>query len=165
VVEQNVVSYVTVIDVPNPDLQLKPGMTATVTVEVARATDVLVVPNAALRVRPGPDVLPTVGRRTGDADEPRPSGGHAAAGSGEARGEIWIMVEGTLDRVPVRVGVSDGTRSAVFSPALAEGLKVVTAISADVPATPAASTSPLLPSFRGRGGGAGRNAGGPPPQR
>ena len=34
VVEQNVVSYVTVVDVPNPDLKLKPGMTATVTVEV-----------------------------------------------------------------------------------------------------------------------------------
>ena len=37
-VEQNVVSYVTVIDVPNADLRLKPGMTATVTVEGSSLT-------------------------------------------------------------------------------------------------------------------------------
>ena len=51
VVAQNVVSYVTVIDVPNKELKLKPGMTANVTVEIARADDVLRVPNAALRFR------------------------------------------------------------------------------------------------------------------
>src|SRR3954454_6894608 len=52
VVEQNVVSYVTVIDVPNPELKLRPGMTANVTIEVARADRALRVPNAALRFRP-----------------------------------------------------------------------------------------------------------------
>jgi HlyD family secretion protein len=52
VVEQNVVSYVTVIDVPNTDLKLKPGMTAAVTIETARADDAIKVPNAALRFRP-----------------------------------------------------------------------------------------------------------------
>jgi HlyD family secretion protein len=40
-VAQNVVSYTTVIDVPNPERQLKPGMTATLDIEVARADDVL----------------------------------------------------------------------------------------------------------------------------
>ena len=56
-VEQNVVSYVTVIDVPNRDLKLKPGMTAAVTIETARADDVIKVPNAALRFRPTDDVF------------------------------------------------------------------------------------------------------------
>ena len=60
VVAQNVVSYVTIIDVPNRDLKLKPGMTATVTVEVARADDVVRVPNAALRFRPTQEMLPQV---------------------------------------------------------------------------------------------------------
>src|SRR4051812_30792851 len=46
IVQQNVVTYATVIDVPNPDLKLKPGMTANVNVEIARATNVLRVPNA-----------------------------------------------------------------------------------------------------------------------
>jgi HlyD family secretion protein len=52
VVTQNVVTYATVIDAPNPDLRLKPGMTATITLEVARRENVLRIPNAALRFRP-----------------------------------------------------------------------------------------------------------------
>ena len=51
-VTQNVVSYTTVIDVPNPKQQLKPGMTATLDIEVARADDALLVPAAALRFTP-----------------------------------------------------------------------------------------------------------------
>lgn len=53
----NVVSYTTVIDVPNPDRKLKPGMTATVSIEVARADDVTRLPAAALRFKPTDDVL------------------------------------------------------------------------------------------------------------
>jgi HlyD family secretion protein len=56
-VVQNVVTYATVIDVPNPDLRLKPGMTANVTIEVARRENVLRVSNAALRFRPTPDIF------------------------------------------------------------------------------------------------------------
>ena len=57
VVLQNVVTYATVIDVPNNDLRLKPGMTATVTLEIARRENVLRVPNSALRFRPTPDMF------------------------------------------------------------------------------------------------------------
>jgi multidrug resistance efflux pump len=49
---QNVVTYNVVIDVENPDLKLKPGMTANLTVTIAERQDVLRVPNAALRFRP-----------------------------------------------------------------------------------------------------------------
>jgi HlyD family secretion protein len=57
VVVQNVVTYNTVIDVPNPQLKLKPGMTANVTVEIARADNVLRVPASALRFRPTADMF------------------------------------------------------------------------------------------------------------
>ena len=57
VVVQNVTTYGTVIDVPNPQLKLKPGMTANVKVEIAKRTDVLRVPNAALRFRPTPEMF------------------------------------------------------------------------------------------------------------
>ena len=57
VVVQNVTTYGTVIDVPNPQLKLKPGMTANVKVEISKRTDVLRVPNAALRFRPTTDVF------------------------------------------------------------------------------------------------------------
>ncbi len=61
---QNVVTYATVIDVENPALKLKPGMTTTITIEVARRADALQVPNGALRVRPSEAVLAaSVGRR------------------------------------------------------------------------------------------------------
>ncbi|HEX7436038.1 MAG TPA: efflux RND transporter periplasmic adaptor subunit [Caldimonas sp.] len=57
VVVQNVTTYGTVIDVPNQQLKLKPGMTATVKVEIAKRSDVLRVPNASLRFRPSPDMF------------------------------------------------------------------------------------------------------------
>ena len=57
VVLQNVVTYATVIDVPNPDLRLKPGMTATVTLETARRDDAVRIPNTTLRFRATPDMF------------------------------------------------------------------------------------------------------------
>jgi HlyD family secretion protein len=51
-VVQNVVTYSTVITVPNPQLKLKPGMTANVSIEIVRRSDVLRVANAAMRFRP-----------------------------------------------------------------------------------------------------------------
>src|SRR5256885_5420992 len=57
VVVQNVTTYGTVIDVPNNQLKLKPGMTANVKVEIAKRSDVLRVPNAALRFRPTAEVF------------------------------------------------------------------------------------------------------------
>ncbi len=49
---QNVVTYNVVVDVKNPDLKLKPGMTANLTFSIAERNDVLKIPNAALRFRP-----------------------------------------------------------------------------------------------------------------
>ena len=49
---QNVVTYSTVISVPNPELKLKPGMTANVSIEISRRNNVLRIPNAATRFRP-----------------------------------------------------------------------------------------------------------------
>jgi HlyD family secretion protein len=56
-VVQNVVTYSTVIAVPNPDLKLKPGMTANVSIEIARRANALRIPNAALRFRPTNDMF------------------------------------------------------------------------------------------------------------
>ena len=54
---QNVVTYSTVIDVPNPELKLKPGMTANVTIQIARRDNVMRIPNAAVRFRPTTDMF------------------------------------------------------------------------------------------------------------
>jgi HlyD family secretion protein len=60
--DQNVVSYTTMIDVPNEDLRLKPGMTANVTVQTAANQDVLRVPNSALRFAPTPELFAALGQ-------------------------------------------------------------------------------------------------------
>src|SRR5246500_3808570 len=61
---QNVVTYDTVIGVSNPDLKLKPGMTANVSIVIEHKDDVLQIKNAALRYRP-PDATPVETKRTG----------------------------------------------------------------------------------------------------
>ena len=53
----NVTTYATMINVPNNDLRLKPGMTANLKVQVAHKAAVLRVPNTALRFRPSVDVF------------------------------------------------------------------------------------------------------------
>ena len=89
VVLQNVVTYATVIDVPNPDLKLKPGMTATVTLETARRDDALRIPNTALRFRATPDMflalnqpIPEKPQGSQGGGLPTPSGA-AALGAGD----------------------------------------------------------------------------------
>ena len=78
---QNVVTYAAIIDAPNPELKLKPGMTANVTIEVARRDDVLRVPAAALRFKPDADVLARFGARP----RRRPAASRRRCGSPTAR--------------------------------------------------------------------------------
>jgi HlyD family secretion protein len=135
-VEQNVVSYTTVIDVPNPGLKLKPGMTANVTIEIARADDVLRVPNGALRLRPT-DTTGSIGDTAGER------AGH----------RVFVWSDGAMHRQPVETGLSDGTMTAVTS-GLTEGADVVTSLAGPTQTAQAATSSPLLP-FGNRRGGAG----------
>jgi HlyD family secretion protein len=90
IIQQNVVTYATVIDVENPQLKLKPGMTANVTIEIARRTDVIRVPNAALRFRPTNEIFAALGQPppgTGPADLASEGwGSEDGADRGAARG-------------------------------------------------------------------------------
>ncbi len=76
---QNVVTYDAVIDVDNPELKLRPGMTANVTFVYAEKDDVLRVPNAALRFRPPPGLV------AGANGKPGASGGAGALPSAAAQ--------------------------------------------------------------------------------
>jgi HlyD family secretion protein len=84
---QNVVTYSTVIDVPNPDLRLKPGMTANVNIEVARRSNVLRVPNAALRFRPTRDTLQALNQPITPDIERALGGGRGGFGRGQNPGQ------------------------------------------------------------------------------
>lgn len=110
-----VVTYPAVISVANPDMKLRPGMTATVTVVAARHPDVLFVPNAALRFRPA---------------SATPDGGLAlAAVTAEPdphRGTVYVLRGGRPAAVPVTLGLHDDRRTEVEGPGLAAGVRVVT---------------------------------------
>lgn len=147
----NVVTYAAMIDAPNPGLKLKPGMTATVTIEVARRDDVLRVPTTALRFTPDADVLARFGAK----------GVKAAQTPGGKSTRVWISDGTTISPVSVTIGASDATQTEIVKAPFAEGALVVTrAMSSAAPSaatTTKVSTTtgnPLLPS---------RPAGGPRP--
>lgn len=134
-VTQNVVSYTTVIDVPNPKQQLKPGMTATLDIEVARADDVLLVPAAALRFSPA-------------------AAGLAGEAIDRANPTVWVRSAAGLSPVAVSVRLSDHVSVAVSGEGLSEGVDVAIgatpAAASDASAVPAGG-SPLMPAFPRRG--------------
>jgi HlyD family secretion protein len=84
VVQQNVVTYGTVIDVANDDLRLKPGMTANVNVEISRANNVVRVPNSALRFRPSNEVYAALGQTPPEPQGRGSGGGRRGAGNAPA---------------------------------------------------------------------------------
>ena len=136
---QNVVTYDAVVDVENPELELKPGMTANVSFRTAEAKDVLKVANAALRFKPPQAWLDAAKA----AREKAGSGGGPAAGGNGNGGErqrdptikrVWKKPADGSDPVPVpvRVGVTDGAVSQITplrEGTLAEGDQLVTGVS------------------------------------
>ena len=160
---QNVVTYDAVIDVENPELKLKPGMTANVTVNWAQADNVLQIPNAALRFRPSPDLLPsspsgTAAAETGAArasgqgqGQGRPrGGGNRAGGGGGANSnhkQVWLLRERQVVPVIVETGITDGSSTEVSGGDLKEGDLVVTE-STDGAAKPGAAPNPAMSGMR-----------------
>jgi HlyD family secretion protein len=147
-------------------------MTAAVTIETGRADDVLKVPNAALRFRPTEEAFAALGQKAPEPGQ-RPQGQAQSArgpqaddsnrrGDGSPRAAVWVLEQNNLKRVPVQVGITDGTQTAIRSADLAPGAHVVTGMSTPSAATTTApSGSPLLPAGRrGFGGGSAAGSGG-----
>lgn len=115
----NVVTYDTIINVSNDDLKLRPGMTANVSIIVARRTAALRVPNAALRVRlpdglvPAPSPAPNAGPKeapvsgASPAAAPAPEGRRGGDGSrrGGFGGDLTPEQRQTMREIMAEVGV------------------------------------------------------------
>jgi HlyD family secretion protein len=136
VVSQNVVTYAAVIDVENPALKLKPGMTATVTIEVARRSGALIVPAAALRFKPTPAMIAALG--TESADPVRPCAGQAGCGT------LWVYDGGGLRGVSVKTGITNGTAIELLDGAVDAGSAAATAIT--MPATSSKTVTSASPT-------------------
>ncbi|HEV3148434.1 MAG TPA: efflux RND transporter periplasmic adaptor subunit [Chthoniobacterales bacterium] len=121
---QNVVTYDTVIGVSNPDLKLKPGMTANVSILIAHRGNVLQIKNAALRYRPA-DATPSEARSTSASS---PSGARPSGGRERRSGErtVYVLSGGRPKPTQIKTGISDGISTEVLE-GLKEGDRVVTA--------------------------------------
>ncbi|MEZ4448378.1 MAG: efflux RND transporter periplasmic adaptor subunit [Nannocystaceae bacterium] len=108
VLTQNVVTYEAVLEVDNPELKLRPGMTASVKIDTAEVADALRAPNAALRFTP-----------------PQEAGGEASSTPASAGPAVWTLGGDAPVRHPVKVGISDGRLTAIEAPDLAPGASVL----------------------------------------
>lgn len=131
---QNVVTYDVIIAVDNTSLELKPGMTATITIVAARRDDVLRVPIRALSFAPA---------RAGTAS---PATAEPPAVS-ERGATVWRLTDGSLERVAVEVGLRDDLFAEIVSGGVAAGDAIVLALRRPS-ATPVSGRPPGMPRMR-----------------
>lgn len=148
----NVVTYVVMVRTKNPDLLLKPGMTATVSIDVETRKDVLLVPNAAIRFKPGgrgdeekrdkasaapsdaPGGAPADGKKNGghsrkQEDSPALPPGRIDTNISTRPQKVWVQDPGDSTRLEPRkvfLGITDGQSTEVMRGDLKEGDKVIT---------------------------------------
>ena len=165
---QNVVTYDTVVAVNNSDMKLKPGMTANISIIVSQHTNVVRMPNAALRFRP-PDVagkklpetnllasasgtnqtLAIAGEKTGK----RGPGAKRDRTQHQAIRTVYLLTDaekGTIKPVQIKTSITDGAFTEVDE-GLKEGDVIITGVNGLEANKPATTSNPL-----GGGGGSGR---------
>jgi len=144
-VVDNIVTYQAELEVANDDLTLRPGMTATATIDVDKRTQVLLVPTTALRFKPqdpnavaasgGPQqnksflqsITPQFPRRR-QGGRPGGDGGPEGPGGKKARneGKVWITsAGGEPEEISVEVGITDGRRTEIITDKLKEGDEII----------------------------------------
>jgi len=114
----NVVTYATILDVDNPDLKLRPGMTTNVDIEVARAKNALCIPNRALRINEG--IIESVAKKIGFGFEP-----FVKNIKNKNQDLLWIVDGEKFKQVKIKIGASDRSFSEVLK-GLNEGDSIVT---------------------------------------
>ena len=122
---QNVVTYNVRVSLQNPDEILLPGMTAYVSIAVAKRDDALMVPNAALRFKPA-ETEPIAGEKAKPASDEKKRHGE---GKGKKRdsssGTVYVINGKQLKPVSIQLGISDNRSTEVVSGELKAGDKVV----------------------------------------
>lgn len=150
---QNVVTYTVEIITSNADLKLLPYLTANVRFVTAQSSQVMTVPNAALRWAPaGADDSSAAG----PSDTKSDTGGRRAEGRGQGgprkpTARVWVLRDGVPAAVAVTPGLSDGTVTEITSDDLRDGDEVIVGQMSAGAAS--GTTNPFAPTFgRGRGG-------------
>lgn len=130
---QNVVTYPVVIEVPNPELKLLPGMTANITFQIEAKEDVLRVPAAALRFVPLPAQVRLEDRHHVEALPATLSAGSRKSTAGEKADQsrnrrhrlVWVKDGELLRAIPVTLGLIENQFAELLDGGLTEGQEVV----------------------------------------
>jgi HlyD family secretion protein len=135
VINQNVVTYVVVVNVDNSDMKLKPGMTANVSVEVAKKDDALKLPPAALRFKPKSKGDDAKGKGSANGDRTaqpgqRPAGAGMSGKMGGGKGkdknqQVYLLKEGKPVASPVKTGIANNSSIELLESELKEGDEVI----------------------------------------
>jgi len=180
---QNVVTYSVILGIDNPEMKLKPGMTANITIIVDQRNNVLKVPNAALRYTPpganreefraerGPaaeadesEESPGAGPRAtvppphlapGQKWDPKQKIKFSAPKRAAQRPGVVFVVDALQKPQPKKVllGITDGSATEVISGEIKTGDSVIIGDSAQTTQAPNAGTAPPFLPGLGRGGG------------
>ena len=132
----NVVTYEVLINAPNPELKLIPGLTANITINVKEARNVLTVPLKALRFEPQSfddneglppyDSVPTPPASASRPEKPGDKPKDPAIPTSDMHRLVWALRDGRLVPVEIELGVDNGVDAQVIS-GLVEGDKVAIA--------------------------------------
>lgn len=177
-VSSNVVTYTTIINAPNDNLKLKPGMTANINIYTEELDKALLIPAAALKYTPDAStakqfkVAPftAMGKTNKATTNPRDSAKQKtdSAGSAAKHEIVWLKRGDSLVHKRIETGLTDDINVQVLN-GLNENDEVITAQQVQSKEGAAGSSSgdrsPFMPQRRGSGsksGGGGRQGGGPP---
>jgi HlyD family secretion protein len=130
-ITENVVTYITYLDVDNTDLSLRPGMTASSIITATERRDVLLAPNTALRFTPTQNGASGANQGSGGVMSslmprmPRTGPRKAATGSGPNK-QVWVLEAGAAKAVAVSTGISDGRMTEITGGDLKAGMLIIT---------------------------------------
>jgi len=149
----NVITYTVVINAPNPEKILMPGMTANASFFVTERKDIIVVPSKAVQFTPDQAALEIYNQSIpgGIAATPQIDEGVAKVKQSDSVKTVWVKQGLMVHPLKVKVGVTDEIHYEVIS-GLNEGDEVITSMSAgssSAKATTAATKSPFMPQRPG----------------
>jgi HlyD family secretion protein len=159
-VTNNVVTYTIIINAPNPDYKLMPGMTAETEIFVLEKKDLLVVPSKALRFTPDQTLLMSYmmslpkpqmpeGAKKGDMPAPGEMAAKDVKNLGGGK-MVWVKRDSTIRPVQVETGLDDDINTEIIS-GLQSGDEVITSMGKQTAETTkkVAASNPFMPRMPG----------------
>jgi HlyD family secretion protein len=126
-ITDNVVTYKAILRVENPDLALRPGMTATASIVTNRREHVLLIPNDALRFTPPARNPQQAKRSLLDRLLPKPPPAMVVKRTWDpSRPQVWLLTDQGPEMLAVKTGVSDGRSTEILGDSLKPGMRVIT---------------------------------------